>query len=45
MLDSNLAGNAEIELRDLEITLTKEEFIDSLDQWAELNGEAELFTC
>ncbi len=39
-----LDDSAIIELKDLGISQNKEEFINSLDQWAELNGGAEIVT-
>ena len=41
-LDKLLADDAVIELRDLGISQTKSEFIDSLDQWTQLNGDAKI---
>lgn len=37
-----LAEDATVELRDLGIVQTRQEFIDSLDQWAEANDGAEI---
>lgn len=39
-----VSADAVIELRDLGITLNRTEFIDSLDQWVELNAGAEILT-
>lgn len=39
-----LSNDAVIELKDLGITQTKAEFVDSLDQWAELNKGATILT-
>lgn len=39
-----LTDNAVIKLEDLGISQTKEEFIASLDQWAELNGDVNILT-
>ena len=39
-----VSENATIELRDLGITQTRTEFIDSLDQWVELNSGATILT-
>jgi hypothetical protein len=37
-----LAAGATIELRDLSITQTREEFLDSLDEWANANKDAQI---
>lgn len=39
-----LADDAVIELKDLSINQSATEFVESLDQWAELNGGAEIHT-
>jgi len=44
MISMIVNEEAMIELRDLDITQSRTEFIDALDQWQELNGEAEILT-
>ncbi|GEM_PF-1690406 len=42
--DTLLADTATIELKDIGITQTKNEFIQALDEWSELNGNAIFLT-
>lgn len=42
--DTLLADTATIELKDIGITQTKTEFIQALDEWSELNGNAIFLT-
>ncbi|MCB1421510.1 MAG: nuclear transport factor 2 family protein [Nitratireductor sp.] len=43
-LEDVLADDARIDLRDLGIVQTRDEFLDSLDAWAEANKNAEILT-
>ena len=43
-IDALLSDDAIIELKDLGIEQSKEEFVDSLDQWQELNADAVILT-
>lgn len=44
MMNALLDDNALIELKDIGITQTKSEFIESMDEWSEMNGDAVLLT-